>query len=420
MQQKRPSPFPRRVVFMYPMAESVLANAASPEEIVATDERVRANLARLLQARLVHESTLGVWVHPVLIAVIVFIAWSGAPHNLLVAWAGFVVLSTALRGAWLVMASRGSVADRTVRTGVRVTVTLLALVWGVGGALVLPIVPFETGALILVVLAGIIASALTTLAADPLSLRGFLAAIALPVLVSLALSERRYDYAADARGARIRGADPRYRADERAAPRARARALVVRGAADDPERHPRLLEDRGRAPRARVDSVRRGEARPCDGEPAGRARAREASRASRGRDAGSAARRARRSHAAAASPHESDRQRHQVHRAGRNRRFGHDGAGGGRSCRAAVRGPRHRHRDRAGTSRPRVQGIHASGRDHDAARRRHGTGPRDFAAARPPDGRRALRAERSGPRQHIRVHARPRGRARAAAAGAAP
>src|ERR1043166_1834602 len=143
MQQKRPSPFPRRVVFMYPMAESVLANDASPEEVVATDERVRANLARLLQARLVHESTLGVWVHPVLIAVIVFIAWSGAPHNLLVAWAGFVVLSTALRGAWLVMASRGSFADRTVRTGVRVTVTLLALVWGVGGALVLPIVPFD-------------------------------------------------------------------------------------------------------------------------------------------------------------------------------------------------------------------------------------------------------------------------------------
>src|ERR1041384_3420638 len=196
MQQKRPSPFPTRVVFMYPMAESVLANDASPEEVVATDERVRANLARLLQARLVHESTLGVWVHPFLIAVIVFIAWSGAPHNLLVAWAGFVVLSTALRGAWLVMASRGSFADRTVRTGVRVTVTPLALVWGVGGALVLPIVPFETGALILVVLAGIIASALTTLAADPLSLRGFLAGIALPVLVSLALSERRYDYAA--------------------------------------------------------------------------------------------------------------------------------------------------------------------------------------------------------------------------------
>jgi signal transduction histidine kinase/DNA-binding response OmpR family regulator len=72
----------------------------------------------------------------------------------------------------------------------------VALAWGVGGGVVLPIIPFETGALILVVLAGIIASALTTLAADPLSLRGFLAGIALPVLTALALSERSYDYAA--------------------------------------------------------------------------------------------------------------------------------------------------------------------------------------------------------------------------------
>jgi len=69
-------------------------------------------------------------------------------------------------------------------------VTLLAITWGVGGALVLPIVPFETTALLLVVLAGLIASALTTLAADPLSVRGFLAGIALPVFVSLATSDQ--------------------------------------------------------------------------------------------------------------------------------------------------------------------------------------------------------------------------------------
>jgi len=79
---------------------------------------------------------------------------------------------------------------------VRATVTLLALAWGVGGAIVLPIVPFETVALILVVLAGIIASALTTLAADPLSLRGFLAGITLPVFVSLATSEQSHHQAA--------------------------------------------------------------------------------------------------------------------------------------------------------------------------------------------------------------------------------
>jgi len=175
---------------------TALVNEAHPEDAVATDERIRADLARLLQERLVHESRLGVWVHPVLIAVIVALAWPDAPHDLLLGWAGAVVLSALLRGAWLFIATHRPVNERVVRTGVRVSVTLLAIVWGIGGALVLPVVPFETTALILVVLAGIIASSLTTLAADPLSLRGFLAGITLPVFASLATSERSHDLAA--------------------------------------------------------------------------------------------------------------------------------------------------------------------------------------------------------------------------------
>src|SRR5437667_6297465 len=175
---------------------SSLVNEAHPEAAVATDARIRADLARLLQDRLVRESRLGVWVHPILIAVIVALAWPDAPHDLLLGWGGAVVLTALLRGVWLFICSRRRLTERAVRTGVRVTVTLLAIAWGVGGALVLPLVPFETTALILVVLAGIIASSLTTLAADPLSLRGFLAGIALPVFASLATSERSHDLAA--------------------------------------------------------------------------------------------------------------------------------------------------------------------------------------------------------------------------------
>jgi two-component system, sensor histidine kinase and response regulator len=169
---------------------------AAPETAASTDARIQADLARLLQERLVHESRLGVWVHPILIAVITSLAWSDAPHELLIAWAGAVVLATLLRGAWLFFASRRPLTDRAIRTGVRATVTLLAITWGVGAALVLPVVPFETTALVLVILAGLIASALTTLAADPLSIRGFLAGIALPVFVSLAMSEQRHHFAA--------------------------------------------------------------------------------------------------------------------------------------------------------------------------------------------------------------------------------
>src|SRR5213083_2414393 len=167
-----------------------------PENAVATDERIRADLARLLQERLVRESTLGVWVHPILIVVIVALAWPDAPHDLLLGWAGAVVFTALLRGAWLFICSHRPLTERAVRNGVRATVTLLAITWGVGGALVLPIVPFETTALLLVVLAGLIASALTTLAADPLSVRGFLAGITLPVFVSLATSDQAHHLAA--------------------------------------------------------------------------------------------------------------------------------------------------------------------------------------------------------------------------------
>src|SRR5262245_27546830 len=122
---------------------------ASPEDAVATDERIRTDLARLLQHRLVRESRLGVWVHPFLIAAIAVLAWPVAPHSLVIAWSAGVVLSAALRGAWLYVAARGTLDERSVRTGVRITVTVLALAWGVGGALVLPLVPVETTALIL-------------------------------------------------------------------------------------------------------------------------------------------------------------------------------------------------------------------------------------------------------------------------------
>ena len=169
---------------------------ARPEDGITTDERIRSDLARLLQQRLVRESGIGVFAHPILIGVIAALAWPDAPHDLVLRWVAAVALAALIRGAWLFVASRRKLSDRAVRNGVRATVAMLAIAWGVGGAIVLPIVPFETAALILVVLAGIIASALTTLAADPLSIRGFLAGITLPVFVSLATSEQSHHLAA--------------------------------------------------------------------------------------------------------------------------------------------------------------------------------------------------------------------------------
>ncbi|HYX81256.1 MAG TPA: response regulator, partial [Gemmatimonadales bacterium] len=167
-----------------------------PEDAVATDERIRADLARLLQARLVQESGLGVFAHPILVAVVAVLSWPDGPHDHIVSLAIAVGATALVRAAWLFYASRRKLEDRIVRNGVRLTVTFLAIAWGVGAAVLLLEVPFETAALMLVVLAGIIASALTTLAADPLSIRGFIAGIALPVFVSLAISEQPHYIAA--------------------------------------------------------------------------------------------------------------------------------------------------------------------------------------------------------------------------------
>ncbi len=175
---------------------TALANDSRPEDSVATDDRIRADLGRLLQDRLVHESGLAVFAHPVLIGVITALAWPDSPHDLLLGWVAAVSVGALIRGLWLFVATRRKLSARVVRNGVRATVTLLAITWGVGGAIVLPIVPFETAALVLVVLAGIIASALTTLAADPLSVRGFIAGITLPVFVSLATSDQSHHEAA--------------------------------------------------------------------------------------------------------------------------------------------------------------------------------------------------------------------------------
>src|SRR2546429_9544079 len=95
---------------------TALANEAHPEDAVATDERIRTDLARLLQQRLVRESMLGVWAHPILISVVGAPAWPDAPHNLLIGWGSAPGDTTVVRGAWAKVSSRPAVRARPVRS----------------------------------------------------------------------------------------------------------------------------------------------------------------------------------------------------------------------------------------------------------------------------------------------------------------
>src|SRR3954463_8482098 len=92
------APSPRSLANAAASAKAALVNDARPEDAVATEEQIRADVARLLQTRLVLESGLGTWAQPFLMAIGLAVAWSDGPHDLLIAWAAAVAISSVLRG----------------------------------------------------------------------------------------------------------------------------------------------------------------------------------------------------------------------------------------------------------------------------------------------------------------------------------
>jgi signal transduction histidine kinase/DNA-binding response OmpR family regulator len=164
-----------------PAAEPVVTSTSE----AMRDAEVRADLRRMLQARLLRESGLVLLGHPLLVAIVIYATWQEVAHLALLGWGLAIVLATAFRAVWLRTVSRRTLTERDVWLGVRLTVALVALCWGVGVAIVLQDLPFGTAALLLVILAGIIAAALNTLSADPVSFLGFVSGITVPLVVGV-------------------------------------------------------------------------------------------------------------------------------------------------------------------------------------------------------------------------------------------
>src|SRR6266704_2487158 len=146
-------------------------------------QEVQADLRTLLQQRLLHESGAVLFAHPLLLALVVWYAWNWMPHAEAVGWALAVLLAAVFRAAWLHTVTRRALSDRDIWLGVRLTAALLGSTWGVGAALAFQDLPFADAALVLVILAGISAGALTTLAADLPSFLGFVAAVTVPLFI---------------------------------------------------------------------------------------------------------------------------------------------------------------------------------------------------------------------------------------------
>src|SRR6266576_3412189 len=139
----------------------------------------------MLRSRLLQESGVALFGHPVLMALVLLLTWEDIPRAVALGWGIAVLLATIFRGGWLRTVERRHLTDDEVRWGVRITVGLLGLCWGVGAALVLRHATFTDVALVLVVLAGIVAGSLTTLGADPPTFYGFLTTITVPLFIGL-------------------------------------------------------------------------------------------------------------------------------------------------------------------------------------------------------------------------------------------
>jgi signal transduction histidine kinase/DNA-binding response OmpR family regulator len=148
--------------------------------------RVRADLRRLLQARVLRETSgFALFGHPALMVLVILLTWEDVPHSVAIGWGLAVTLATGLRAWWMASLPRRDLTDAQVRLGVRVTVALLGFCWGMGAGLALRYLPFTNIALVLAVLAGIIAASLATLSADPTSFYAFLGAIIGPTFFAV-------------------------------------------------------------------------------------------------------------------------------------------------------------------------------------------------------------------------------------------
>jgi PAS domain S-box-containing protein len=151
-----------------------VAPARSP-----TDDQVRAALLRESRERICREGRIAELAHIVLMAVVAVLVLGDVPGFLLGAWVVLIGGAIVYRGM-LRHRLETREYDRAAQRTFRIVVAALALSWGLGAGAFARAIPFQDVALILVVLSGLAAAASTTLAADAVGFRIYLACLTAP------------------------------------------------------------------------------------------------------------------------------------------------------------------------------------------------------------------------------------------------
>src|SRR2546426_38044 len=141
-----------------------------PAALAADEEpRVQAEVQRAAVRQLLGGDPFAESLHILLVCVVAALVWNSLPLAVTAGWVGAVTAAALLRTWWRLRVRRRTVSTEEALRAVRLTVTGLGLAWGVGAAMAIPDLAPHEGALILVVLTGIIAGATSTLVGDRLS-----------------------------------------------------------------------------------------------------------------------------------------------------------------------------------------------------------------------------------------------------------
>ncbi len=162
-----------------------------PDEVIreaAAYERVESELRTLLAQRLMRRGYIAEIGHAALAAMIALLVWPTVPQQTLLGWIGVVAVVTALRSWSRIRLTRTEPDAAAVFTNMRRGVVASGLVWAAAALLFAPHIPFQDLAVLMVIFVGLIAGAMSLLAADPVSFYGFLGTLAVPLAVAVLIN----------------------------------------------------------------------------------------------------------------------------------------------------------------------------------------------------------------------------------------
>jgi len=151
------------------------------------ESRVQAEVQRVALSELLKGGPLAEAMHVVLVLVVAALVWNSLPLALTIGWVGAVTAAAGLRTWWRLGVGRRTPSPEQALRGIRLTVAGVGLAWGFGAAAAIPALGLDEAALTLVVLAGLVAGATSSLVGDPRSFRYLLITVLTPLPVGILL-----------------------------------------------------------------------------------------------------------------------------------------------------------------------------------------------------------------------------------------